>query len=78
MPERPGWPIPRIRRWLSEPVDEDEDRADRLTALAASFAANAQWPVGSIFLSVDPTDPAIKLGIGTWQALPGMRVLTSL
>lgn len=32
------------------------------------------WPVGSIFLSVDPTNPATSLGGGTWAAWGTGRV----
>lgn len=33
------------------------------------------WPVGSVFVSVVDTDPAVLLGIGTWQAFGAGRVL---
>lgn len=35
----------------------------------------ACWPIGSVFLSVVSTDPAILLGIGTWAAIGAGRVL---
>lgn len=36
---------------------------------------NRMWPVGSVYLSVVDTDPAVLLGIGTWQAIGAGRVL---
>lgn len=36
------------------------------------------WPVGSLFLSVVPTDPAVLLGFGTWQAFGAGRCLVGV
>jgi hypothetical protein len=33
------------------------------------------WPVGSVFISAIDTNPAILLGIGTWQSFGAGRVL---
>ena len=38
----------------------------------------AAWPVGSIHISVSPTNPAISLGFGTWVAFGTGRVLIGL
>ena len=37
--------------------------------------SNTLYPVGSIFISVDPTNPTITLGFGTWVAFGAGRVL---
>jgi microcystin-dependent protein len=44
----------------------------------ADEGALAAWPVGSIFMSVTPTSPAISLGGGTWQRWGVGRVPVSL
>jgi len=36
------------------------------------------WPIGSIFISVSPTNPATLLGFGTWTAFAVGRVLVGL
>jgi hypothetical protein len=46
--------------------------------LAAIPTVNQAFPVGSIFLSVVATDPAVLLGYGTWQAIGTGRVLVGL
>lgn len=40
--------------------------------------ALASWPVGSVFMSVNPTSPAITLGGGTWQRWGVGRMPVSL
>ena len=42
---------------------------------AASSAGGSQLPVGSIYISVTPTNPAGTLGYGTWAAFAQGRVL---
>jgi microcystin-dependent protein len=42
-----------------------------------SLGINA-WPVGSVFISVVPTDPATLLGGGTWARFAQGRVLVGL
>ena len=42
--------------------------------LAASSSC-AQLPVGSVYISVTPTNPASTLGYGTWVAFAAGRVL---
>lgn len=44
----------------------------------ADEGALASWPVGSIFMSVSATSPAISLGGGTWQRWGVGRVAVSL
>lgn len=46
--------------------------------IMADEGALASWPVGSIFMSVNPTSPAISLGGGTWQRWGVGRVPVSL
>jgi hypothetical protein len=41
-------------------------------------AGDRVWPVGSIFLSVVPTNPATLLGFGTWIAFAAGRVLAGI
>lgn len=38
----------------------------------------ACWPIGSIFLSVSPTNPGISLGCGTWVRFGAGKVLVGL
>jgi len=40
--------------------------------------AKEPFPVGSIYLSVSPTNPATTLGYGTWSAIATGRVLVGL
>lgn len=49
----------------------------QLTTLADGNATIA-WPVGSVFTSVVPTNPATLLGGGTWVAFGAGRVLVGL
>lgn len=39
---------------------------------------SALWPVGSMFISGDATDPAVLLGFGTWAPLNGGRPLAGI
>lgn len=39
---------------------------------------SAAWPVGSVFLSVVPTNPATLLGLGTWVAIATGRMLVGI
>lgn len=41
-------------------------------------ATSKSWPVGSIFISTVPTNPATLLGIGTWARFGKGRTLVSL
>lgn len=43
----------------------------------SDFAVGAAWPIGSIFTSTVPTNPADLLGIGTWVRYGQGRVLVS-
>ena len=36
------------------------------------------WPVGSVYIAVDSTDPATRFGGGTWSAFGAGRVLVGL
>jgi microcystin-dependent protein len=36
------------------------------------------WPVGSVYIAVDSTDPATRFGGGTWAAFAAGRVLVGL
>lgn len=36
------------------------------------------WPIGSVYISVDSTNPAVTLGIGTWAAFGAGRCLVGV
>jgi len=36
-------------------------------ALSLDGVADVVWPVGSIYMSTTPTNPATTLGVGTWS-----------
>lgn len=38
----------------------------------------AAWPVGSVFIAVVPTNPAVLLGVGTWELFAQGRVLVGI
>jgi len=40
--------------------------------------AEAAWPVGSIFVAITPTNPALLLGFGVWESFAEGRVLVGL
>lgn len=42
---------------------------------ASGVNVGLAWPVGSVFLSVVPTNPATLLGVGTWTQIAGGRML---
>lgn len=44
----------------------------------ASPAGSFTFPVGYIYISVDPTNPATVLGYGTWAAFAAGRVLVGI
>jgi microcystin-dependent protein len=46
-----------------------------LTPPGGNPSAEEAWPVGSTFLSVVPTDPAVLLGYGTWVQIAQGRAL---
>ena len=50
---------------------------DAVTALTAALLA-MRLPVGSIHVSVSPTDPATTLGYGTWAAFGTGRVIVGV
>ncbi len=50
------------------------DSAPKVEELIAGQA----WPIGSVFISVVPTNPGILLGIGTWVAFATGRVLVGI
>lgn len=39
---------------------------------------SAAWPVGSVFISTVPTDPATLLGVGTWTLFAQGRALVGI
>lgn len=45
---------------------------------APGGAALDAWPVGSIYIAVDATDPATRLGGGTWAAFGAGKVLIGI
>lgn len=44
---------------------------------AAAPPSSFQFPVGYVYMSIDPTDPATVLGYGTWTALPAGKMLAT-
>lgn len=56
--------------------------ADKLDGQEGSYysasAAQAAWPVGSIYIAVLSTNPSTLLGFGTWAAFAAGRVLVGL
>lgn len=48
------------------------------TQYAALSQFNEAFPVGAIFVTIDPTNPAATLGYGTWQAFAPGRVLVGV
>lgn len=52
------------------------DIAAPLSELATVLGA--AWPIGSVFISTVPTDPATLLGVGTWAAFGAGRVLVGI
>jgi microcystin-dependent protein len=46
--------------------------------LAEHDLLNRQYPVGCVYSSVDPTNPAILFGFGTWVAFGAGRVLVGV
>ena len=57
--------------WLTQKV---KDLIIRLTDLDSSLIDRI-YPVGSIYMSMNSTNPATLLGGGVWEALPTGRVL---
>lgn len=39
---------------------------------------SAAWPIGSVFISIVPTNPSVLLGFGTWSTFAAGRVLVGL
>ena len=55
--------------------DVNDEVTDFVTDLAANFTfLDAIWPVGSIYMSTQSTDPATFLG-GTWSRIQGRFLL---
>lgn len=48
----------------------------RYAPIAVNLAA--AWPVGSVYVSISPTNPATLLGFGTWTAFGAGRALVGL
>ena len=46
--------------------------------ITAAFINNLVYPVGAIFTSVSPTNPATSLGVGTWEAFGAGRALVGV
>jgi len=46
--------------------------------VGGSYDVSAAWPVGSVFISVVPTNPATLLGFGTWAAFAAGRALVGI
>lgn len=53
-------------------------RDDGTLASPGAGAALDAWPVGSVYIAVDNTDPATRFGGGTWAAFGAGRVLVGL
>jgi microcystin-dependent protein len=51
---------------------------EQLRRELAQSAAEAAWPVGSIYIGVTSTNPATLLGVGTWTAFAAGRMLIGL
>lgn len=68
------------------PKDEDQHKANlravedwaRGTKEAVESAAQAAYPVGSIFISTVSTNPGTLLGFGTWAAFATGRTLVGI
>lgn len=63
-------------------VDETTDTPYYLkSGVVTPFAgggSGSELPVGAIFVSIDPTNPATTLGYGTWAAFGTGRVLVGV
>lgn len=49
--------------------------ADEQLTGVGSATLEAAWPVGSVYLAVDSTNPATKFGFGTWSAIAQGKAL---
>src|SRR4051812_39881581 len=52
--------------------------ADPGGGLTLAQIMEAVWPVGSIYISLLPTDPAVTLGVGAWQRIGNGRALVGV
>lgn len=48
------------------------------TYISPGWQLKSMWPVGSIYISVDPTNPGTTFGFGTWVAFAAGRVLVGI
>jgi len=62
-------------------INHPAERAPMAQAIADAVVIEATqgfvYPVGSLYISENPTSPDIVLGYGTWVAIPGNFYLTS-
>ena len=70
-------PIANVGQATTDTDALQKGQADLLYALKAELF-NLAWPIGSVFISVVPTDPASLLGGGTWVSFAVGRTLFGL
>lgn len=63
------------QRAVKDYIDSRDPLPGMITQPQGSSEA---WPVGSVFIGVVATDPALLLGYGTWAAFGAGRVLVGL
>lgn len=65
-------------RTLEQPTAEHPALADLIDNTGDVLVTPVAFPVGAVFISAVPTNPAILLGYGTWVAFAAGRVLVGL
>ena len=63
---------------VSKIAQSVEDHKSRLDSLESNSFGGFQFPVGYIYISVDPTNPATHLGYGVWTPFAAGRVLVGV
>jgi len=53
-------------------------KIDWLISIVRRITAGSQWPVGSIYFSINSTNPGTSLGFGTWVAFGAGKVPVGL
>ena len=73
-----GGVVKRFLKWLGADITFTGSGAAVIGfpgAPGTLITQDQAWPVGSIFTSIDPTNPVTTLGFGTWAAFGAGRVL---